>query len=98
MQHGNYTINIKVEVTNDESGEKFITDETESVSMGKYCLDRIENRINEYDKASFKQCVQCKDYFHLIELSEPEGESLSGKNYCQDCLEKIMVGAEKIED
>jgi len=85
---GKYNIEI---IVNDNFNEnqviKVTTTSTKEIEENLRLLDKM---IAEYDEENNKQCYQCNEYFHIDDMSIPEG--LDDVLICQDCLQKILSG------
>ena len=92
---GEYT--IKIQLIDNETEEIVGKREIGSVEIAKQVLEDIEKWINDWEKMNYDKCCQCNRRFRKDAMSEPNNPDWKDKLICQDCLEKIMIGEQKLK-
>ena len=92
---GKYT--IQIQAIDDVTEEVIYKGETSQLEIAEQLLNKVERQIVEYERLTWSKCSQCNKDFRIDEMSEPDDPDWEDKLVCQDCLEKIMNGEQKLK-
>jgi DNA-directed RNA polymerase subunit RPC12/RpoP len=86
---------IKIEVFDRELDELVGTRETYSIETAEQILGDIPKWVEQFENKRFMECDQCGRMIKVEDLSTTD----DGKYIvCQDCLEKIISGGQKLKE